>query len=150
MKKILCILCLLLIFSSCSKTFDGYSYSLEDERKSEKVYNSYDYFFTAEQDNVIVDFLIRDGLLHIVKIDCKEQGSKTVYKVKSTASYSVVEALAYFEKTGKVHWVQTGKFPAQVEWTIVTENVPDAQQADEGFEFFYNDTLCILYYRILK
>ena len=44
---VLLLLFLSIILSSC-KTFDGYSFSLDDARKHERVYNDYDYLFTKK------------------------------------------------------------------------------------------------------
>ena len=78
MKKRLFVLSLILIvtllFASCTTTFDGYSYSIDDARKNEaSFYEDYDYFFPTESDGYFIDFLICGKQLRIVKFDTKEQ-----------------------------------------------------------------------------
>ncbi len=154
MRKILCILIsalLILVFCSCSVTFDGYSYTLNHARTSEKkYYGEYDYLFTAEKENTIVDFLINGDYLHIIKIDIRGSGSTAQYKVKSTASYLISNSLYNSETLDGYYWIQTGKYPIQVEWLVVTKKFNESHYKYDGFEFIYKDTECLLCYRIIQ
>ena len=99
MKKVLSVLLLstllILVFTSCKTTFDGYSYNIDDARKQEaSYYEEYDYIFSIEDDGNYVDFLVCGGQLRIVKFDTKEQSNTTLYKIKSKATFLIDEALA--------------------------------------------------------
>ena len=72
MKKVLSVLLLstllILVFTSCKTTFDGYSYNIDDARKQEaSYYEEYDYIFSIEDDGNYIDFLVCGGQLRIVK-----------------------------------------------------------------------------------
>ena len=137
-------------FSSCGKTFDGYSYSIDDARGGEKCYEAYDCIFTAEQNNTVVDFLINKNVLYVVKIDAKDGGSNAKYKVSSVASYSIDESLYDSEVRGEYYWVQTGKTPIQVEWLVVNKEFNDAHEKYNGFDFIYKEKECVLCYKIIE
>ena len=144
MKKFLFVLSLTLtvtlLFVSCSTTFDGYSYSIDDARKNESsFYEDYDYFFPTESNGDFIDFLICGKQLRIVKFDTKEQNKNTLYQIKSTATFLIDEAL--LDDT----WTKTGAFPFQVEWRIIEKD----SETTEGFEFTYNDTKYTLQYRFV-
>ena len=143
MKKILFLLSLILslifVFTSCSTTFDGYSYNIDDARKNESsFYEDYDYFFTTESEGYFIDFLICGKQLRIVKFDTKEQNKNTLYQIKSKATFLIDEAL--LDNT----WTKTGAFPCQVEWRIIEKD----SEAIEGFEFIYNNRTYMLQYRV--
>ena len=142
MKKILFLLLLILslifVFTSCSTTFDGYSYNIDDARKNESsFYEDYDYFFPTESNGYYIDFLICGEQLRIVKFDTKEQNKTTLYQIKSKATFLIDEAL--LDDT----WTKTGSFPCQVEWRIIEKD----SEATEGFEFIYNNRTYMLQYR---
>lgn len=147
---LLVVLLLIFAFSSCGKTFDGYSYTIDDARKSQKCYETYDYIFTAEQSNTVVDFLISDGILYIAKIDVRDSNSNAQYKVISVASYSIDESLYDSEVRGEYYWVQTGKTPIQVEWLVVNKEFNDAHEKYNGFNFVYKEKECVLCYKIVE
>ena len=132
MKKILFLLLLILslifVFTSCSTTFDGYSYNIDDARKNESsFYEDYDYFFPTESNGDFIDFLICGKQLRIVKFDTKEQNKNTLYQIKSKATFLIDEAL--LDDT----WTKTGAFPFQVEWQAVCTSV---------FAFFSSISAC--------
>ena len=138
-------LILLLILTSCSTTFDGYSYNIDDARNHESsYYDEYDHIFTAENDGYLIDFLVCGEQLHIIKFDIKEQGNTTLYKIKNRSIFSINEALAYSKSENSEDWTKTGNLPFQVEWSIVEKNI----ETPKGFEFTYNNTECVLLYRI--
>lgn len=146
-KCISLILLLSLVFASCSTTFDGYSYSIESVRNSESCYEKYDYIFTAEQENFIADFLISGDSIRIIKIDRKEKNDKVLYKIKNKSTFTISESLNNSKVQGDDAWIKTGNYPFQVEWMIATENTDGLQ---DGFKFIYNDTECVLLYRIVE
>ena len=143
MKKFLFVLSLTLtvtlLFVSCSTTFDGYSYNIDDARKNESsFYEDYDYFFPTESEGYFIDFLICGKQLRIVKFDTKEQNKTTLYQIKSKATFLIDEAL--LDDT----WTKTGSFPFQVEWRIIEKD----SETTEGLEFIYNNTTYMLQYRV--
>ena len=143
MKKLIFLLLLILtitpMVSSCTTTFAGYSYNIDDARNNESsYYEDYDYFFPIESEGYFIDFLICNKQLHIVKFDTKEQNKNTLYKVKSKATFLIDEALL------DDAWTKTGAFPFQVEWRIIEKDI----ETTEGFEFIYNNTTYMLQYRI--
>ena len=143
MKKLIFLLLLILtitsMVSSCTTTFDGYSYSIDDARKNESsFYEDYDYFFPTESNGDFIDFLICGKQLRIVKFDTKEQNKNTLYQIKSKATFLIDEAL--LDDT----WTKTGAFPFQVEWRIIEKD----SETTEGLEFIYNNTTYMLQYRI--
>ena len=149
MKKLLSVLLLstllILVFTSCKITFDGYSYNIDDARKQEaSYYEEYDYIFSIEDDGNYVDFLVCGGQLRIVKFDTKEQSNTTLYKIKSKATFLIDEALASTDS--ETAWTKTGNFPFQIEWRIIEKDIDSV----EGFEFAYNNTICLLQYRIYQ
>ncbi len=147
---LLVVILLIFAFSSCGKTFDGYSYTIDDARGGEKCYETYDYIFTAEQSNTVVDFLVNKNVLYVVKIDVKESGSNAKYKVSSVASYSIDESLYDSEVRGEYYWIQTGKTPIQVEWLVVNKEFNDAHEKYNGFDFVYKEKECVLCYKIIE
>ena len=147
MKKVLSVLLLstllILVFTSCKTTFDGYSYNIDDARKQEaSYYEEYDYIFSIEDDGNYIDFLVCGGQLRIVKFDTKEQSNTTLYKIKSKATFLIDEALASTDS--ETAWTKSGNFPFQIEWRIIEKDI----DSEEGFEFIYNNTICLLQYRV--
>lgn len=136
-----------LVFTSCNTTFDGYSYSIVNTRNGESFYDEYDYIFTVDQEDRIVDFLIQGDYMRIIKIDCQEKNRKKLYKIKNKSTFSISESLTYSQFHMDDTWIKTNNFPFQVEWMIVPKNSDSLQ---EGFCFIYNDIECILLYRIVE
>lgn len=146
-KCILLILLLSLICTSCGALFYGYSYSIEDARKKEPLYDEYDYLFTIEQENLVVDFLICGEYIRVLKFDCKYEYGHKLYKIKSSSTFLISENLTYSEDPEENAWNKTGNWPFQVEWMITTKNI-DSEH--ENFKFMYNDIECALLYRIIE
>ena len=94
--------------SSCTTTFDGYSYSIDDARKKESsFYEDYDYFFPTESNGDFIDFLICGKQLRIVKFDTKEQNKNTLYQIKSKATFLIDEAIWHnYTKDRKLIWTK--------------------------------------------
>ena len=134
---------LILTLTSCKTTFDGYSYSIDDARDQESsYYEEYDYIFSIEDDGNYVDFLVCGGQLRIVKFDTKEKNNTALYKITSKATFFIDEALA--STNPETAWTKTGNFPFQIEWRIIEKDIV----SEEGFEFTYNNTICLLQYRV--
>ena len=145
MKKSICFLLLILaitlVVSACTKTFDGYSYNIDDARNNEpSFYEEYDYFFITESNGYYIDFLICGEQLRIVKFDTKEQNKTTLYRINSKATFLIDEAL--LDNT----WAKTGAFPFQVKWRIIEKD----SEVTEGFEFVYNNRTYMLQYHVDK
>ena len=144
------ILILALLLSGCNVTFDGYYYNLDDARAAEKIYSEYDNIFTAKYEDKIVDFVICGDIMRISKIDCRGEGEKTQYNIKSTSSYIIAEHIAEFNSDNDYHWTMTGNFCVQVEFAIVTKEFNASRDNYECFEFVYEDTTYCLCYKIYE
>ena len=89
MKKFLIASFLLILFSfvlSSCMTFDGYYYDLEKARSQKKFYQNLDYLFTKDLDETIIDFVIKEHVLHIVEIKVYNEKENTKYQVKHSSS----------------------------------------------------------------
>lgn len=148
-RKLVFVISFLLILTSCSTTFDGYSYSIESARKGDafygKYYDAYDYIFTVEQEKYVFDFLICGDSLRILKFDCKERNGKMLYQIKSESTFLISESLPQPGVQKEPEWIKTGKFPFQIEFLITT-----GEKSSDGFDFTYNDIEYVLLYRILE
>ena len=148
MKKLLIsviILAFMFNFFACSRTIDGYFYELDDARNEEqKYYEQYDYLFTAEEEGIIIDFIIDGDQLHIVKIEITERDSNRLYWARSISTSFIHNS----EKNTEYEWNTTSNFVKQVEWLIVSKEFNESHNNYQGFNFVYNDKQCVLCYRI--
>ena len=148
MKKILIsliVVTLIICLCACNKTFDGYYYNLEDARNEEqKYYEQYDYLFTAEEEGIIIDFIIDGDQLHIVKIEITERNSNRLYWARSISTSFIHNS----EKNTEYEWNTTSNFVKQVEWLIVSKEFNESHNNYQGFNIVYNDKQCVLCYRI--
>jgi hypothetical protein len=148
MKKLLIsliVVTLIICLCACNKTFDGYCYNLEDARNEEqKYYEQYDYLFTAEEEGIIIDFIIDGDQLHIVKIEITERDSNRLYWARSISTSFIHNS----EKNTEYEWNTTSNFVKQVEWLIVSKEFNQSHNNYQGFNFVYNDKQCVLCYRI--
>ena len=135
---------------SQSKTFDGYSYSLEDARAEETAYQKYDYLFTAQEENVVIDFIVDGDVICIVQIHYRGEPPKTQYKVRSVTKMLISQNLYYSQTQDAYEWSTTGKYLIPVEWSAVSREFDDSHDKLGKFEFVYNDEPCRLCYRIGK
>ena len=136
-----------LVFTSCSTTFDGYYYSVENAKNSESFYNQYDYIFTIEKENQIIDFIIDGNYMRIIKIECKEGKDSLLYKIRNKSTFLINEILAYSDTYEEQVWIKTGNYPFQVEWSV---SYKTTEKNEEGFDFTYNGMECVLLYRIVE
>ena len=148
MKKLLIsviILAFMFNFFACSRTIDGYFYELDDARNEEqKYYEQYDYLFTAEEEGIIIDFIIDGDQLHIVIIEITERDSNRLYWARSISTSFIHNS----EKNTEYEWNTTSNFVKQVEWLIVSKEFNESHNNYQGFNFVYNDKQCVLCYRI--
>ena len=147
-KAFVLILPLLFIFTSCTTTVDGYSYSIQDARNREPhYYATYDNLFTAETDGGVVDFLFSGDDLHIIKFAYKTRNGDSLYRIVSKSTFSISESVEASQIRAEDNWVGTGKIPFRVEWLIAAKNPDKVQQ---GIDFVYDGVEYVLLYRIPK
>lgn len=154
MKRVNSIICvtisILLVFllNSC-RTFDGYHYNLDDVRNEIKCYENTDYLFTVELDEVIIDFVINEHILHIVEIDCKDLNSKLKYQIKNDSSFSIEENIYIFNQTLKYDWTNSSKLSLkEYSWCIVSEEFNRNKDNLTSFRFVYGGIPYCLCYQI--
>ena len=132
---ILIILCLTTV--SC-KTIDGYHYDLDDARSESKLYNDYDYIFTKEQENAVIDFIIKGDELHIVQLKAVKRFSKPRYRVRDTSSYIIQQSISRCKKADDYYWTNSTKLTVvNFDWCIVTKNFNITHSNYPSFEFQY-------------
>ena len=137
-----------LVLSSC-KTFDGYYYNLEKARSEKKFYQDSDYIFTKNLDESIIDFVIKEHVLHIVEFKVNDEKGNTKYKVRHSSSYAIEEAIYRFEEFNDYNWVTTSKLSINTfSWCIVSKDFNANNDKLSSFEFTYNDILYCLCYNI--
>lgn len=150
MKKFFMALFLLILFSlvlnSC-KTFDGYYYDLEEARSQKKFYQNSDYLFTKDLDETIVDFVVKEHVLHIVEIEFCTEKENTKYRVKHSSSYALEEAIYRFEQFNDYHWIKTSNLSLNTfSWCIVSKDFNSKNDNFSSFEFAYKDiSYCLCY-----
>lgn len=138
--------------SACTQTFDGYMYSLDSAREQEANYREYDFLFTAEQENVVVDFLITGNELRIVKIVSRESilSNKKQFRIVATSVFNIDESIYESESNNKYYWISSGNKPIQVEWLVVSKHFNDSHENISGCEFTYMGEDFYLCYKIRK
>lgn len=140
MKKIaalfvMMVLCLTTV--SC-KTIDGYHYDLDDARSESKLYNNYDYIFTKEQENAVIDFIIKGDELHIVQLKAVKRFSKPRYRVRDTSSYIIQQSISRCENADDYYWTNSTKLTVvNFDWCIVTKDFNITHSNYPSFEFQY-------------
>lgn len=139
----------LIVLVSCNRTMDDYYYDLEEARKAESCYDVSDYLFTIQMNDKVVDFIVNDETLCVVKIDCRERLKKQ-YNVKSVGVYSLEDALHYSKVHESPHWVKTGNFQVPIEWSFITEEIFSLNPTSSSFEVAYNGEIHYLCYRTVE
>ncbi len=144
------LLVILVIFSGCATTFDGYYYDLEKARYSENdIYSQYDHLFTAEYAGGMIDFVVQDDSLHIVHI--LSRNDNTQFFVKARMTYRVSECLNDSKSKNQYHWLRsTALEPQQYQCCIVEKSYNEQNLNIEAFEFAYQDTVVHLCYEIIE
>ena len=134
------------VLSSC-KTFDGYYYDLEKARSQKKFYQNSDYLFTKDFDESIVDFVIKEHVLHIVEIKVYNTEENTKYQVKHSSSYALEEAIYKFEQSNDYNWITTSNLSLNtISWCIVSKDFNCKNDNSSSFEFAYKDiSYCLCY-----
>ncbi len=149
-KYLLLVLSLILalaMFASCAITLDGYSRDVEHARKAEDVYKSYDYIFSAEHDNGVVDFLIDGESLSIVKIIRTERNGKELYKVKCASTFQLDGLVGGAGASEVSYWEKTWDSIIEVEFAVIRN---DGTARENSFSFKYNGNDYLLLYRMGK
>lgn len=150
MKKIVSSLFLLVflsfVLSSCV-TFDGYYYDLEKARSQKKCYQNSDYLFTKELDKTIIDFVIKEHVLHIVEIKVKNEKGNNKYQVKHSSSYAIEEAILKFDQINDYHWTMMSNLSLNTfSWCVVSKDFNCNNDNFASFEFLYKDiSYCLCY-----
>ncbi len=150
MKKFLIASFLLILFSfvlSSCMTFDGYYYDLEKARSQKKFYQNLDYLFTKDLDETIIDFVIKEHVLHIVEIKVYNEKENTKYQVKHSSSYALEEAIYRFEQFDDYNWITTSNLSLSTfSWCIVSKDFNCNNDNFSSFEFAYKDiSYCLCY-----
>ena len=142
---VVCVVCCVSL-SSC-KTFFGYYYSLDDARNESKFYTDSDYLFTKELEESVIDFIVKDHVLHIVEIKVDNEKNSQKFRIKHSSSFSIEESIYEFEQSEAYNWTSSTKLSLNMyEWCIVTDEFNSNNDNYSSFEFMYNDTLyCICY-----
>lgn len=152
MKKFLIsviIVTLIICFCSCNKTFDGYYYNLEDARNEEqKYYEQYDYLFTAEEEDILVDFIIDGEQINIISFRTRERNDKIQYRLTDIHSTILSYNINSFKDENQYVWEKEGLWENLLEWSVVTEEFNKSHNNYKGFSFSYNENEFFLCYRI--
>lgn len=136
------------VFWISNPTFNGYSKSIEEAREREQsYYDNCDYYFTVEEDDFIVDFLINEENFSIIKTDIRERNNKHYYKIKTMTIHETQQNLPSYYIYSDNMWTQSGKHVAKVEWVILPER---ECKTEEGFAFSYDGKDYRLLYRIYE
>jgi len=148
--------------------FGGYYYRLDDLRadidddhkKSHKpmplCYENYTYLFSKDFGDIIVDFVIREDQLAIVRIDCKGNGTTRKYRMLSTSCSPLDSIIESAEFNGGYDWDKV--FPGllskssstQVQWCIVSESSGLCDGTYDSFTFQYNNETYYILYEIIE
>lgn len=97
----------------------------------------------------VVDFVIKEHVLHIVEINVDDENGNTKYRVYHTSSYAIEEAIYKFEQTNDYNWKTNSKFSiGDFSWCIVSENFNLNNDKISSFEFVYNDISYSLCYNV--
>lgn len=150
MKKILIVIALLPLLClslTCCRTFDGYYYSLEEARSEKNSYESADYVFTKDLDDLIIDFVIKEHILQIIEIDSKDLETTPKYKVQHISSFSLEENIYVFEQSKEYNWENSTKLsPKEYSWCIVSKEFNSNCDDYPSFEFEYEgEAYCLCY-----
>lgn len=140
MKKIaaLFVMMVLCLTTASCKTIDGYHYDLDDARSESKLYNDYDYIFTKEQENAVIDFIIKGDELHIVQLKAVKRFSKPRYRVRDTSSYIIQQSISRCENADDYYWTNSTKLTVvNFDWCIVTKDFNITHSNYPSFEFQY-------------
>ena len=152
MKKILIsliVVTLIICLCACNKTFDGYYYNLEDARNEEqKYYEQYDYLFTAEEEGIVVDFIIDGEQINIISFRTREHTDNTQYRLTHIHSTVLSYNINSFKDENQYVWEKEGLWENLLEWSIVTEAFNKSHDNYKGFRFSYNENEFYLCYRI--
>lgn len=140
---------LLFMLSSCI-TSDCYYSNLDDARNEKEQYKDYDYLFTVETEDAIIDFIIQDNILYIVGIDVIYQNNSPKYYAKEVSSRFIDDYIYEFNQKNKYNWNYSSKLTIkEYRWCIVSEYFNNSNDNLVSFDFYYNNELYSLCYDLI-
>ncbi|MBE6681867.1 MAG: hypothetical protein E7600_06260 [Ruminococcaceae bacterium] len=137
---------IIFLFCSCGVTFDGYRSNLDEERKASGYYDEYNYLFTVQKDDYIVDFVVYDEHYSIITIYTRGENNKQ-YNVRSCSTGSISASLYYTNELDKYYWVEHWNMPFKKSILIVSKSYNDSHEKLNGFEFEYRGEPHLLCYK---
>lgn len=139
---------------------NGYYYNIDDLRQSIDKFNqrfdmpiyyeNNDYLFSKDFGDIIVDFVIRENQIAVVRINCKSSGDKIKYGELSS-SYGTLDSDIKRADTGTQIWYKvipglaSPAGSTKVQWCIVSEGYEEY----DSFEFEYNGKTYYIIYEII-
>lgn len=129
-------------------SFNGYYQDADTARLAEELYLGDKQIFSIKLEDEILDFVIKDELLYIVKIDCKESRWNTRYRVRSKETRPIDSIIDSFMQEKSYNWKTLTKFMTkeQIKWCIVSDNFNLQNDQFHAFEFEYkNNTYHLCY-----
>lgn len=155
MNKTICkiklfVLALSLVTLCSCQTIGSYYKNIDDAREEKSFYKDADYLFSEDLDEAVIDFVIKDDVLHIVYIDIDNSIGGKMYRTKQCSSFSLEEALYTFNLYNEYDWTTTSNLSSfPISWCIVSKNFnPDDNLS--FFEFTYENKSYHLCYIIDK
>jgi|GEM_PF-3597292 len=143
----------------------GYYYDIDDLREdidrdnkkfsTSTYYENCDYLFSKDFDDIVVDFVIRDDQIAIVRINCKEESGRKKFGLLSSSSSSLdnIISRAGSENDYVWHKVMPGlastKDSTQVKWCVVSEASWLYDEKYGSFAFEYNGENYYILYEII-
>ena len=131
---------------------DGYYFDIDDARSKDEdyreVYQSYDYMFTWEKEGEVVDFLITDQSLQLIKIDIKKRLNKPSYSIRGYSAAPISQYIEEFHDENDYHWNSTDKLtsPYLFEWCIVSKTFNEQNDKEKAYDFSYDgEDYCLCY-----
>ena len=102
------------------------------------LWDNYDYIFTKEQENAVIDFIIKGDELHIVQLKAVKRFSKPRYRVRDTSSYIIQQSISRCENADDYYWTNSTKLTVvNFDWCIVTKDFNITHSNYPSFEFQY-------------
>ena len=132
----------------------GYYYDIDDlrediDRDNKKFstptyYENCEYLFSKDFGDIVVDFVIRDDQIAVVRINCREESGRKKFGLLSSASSSLDNVISKAESENDYNWrtILAGVLsPAnltQVHWCIVDKSSELFDEKYGSFAFEYN------------
>lgn len=145
----------------------GYYYNINDLREdidrdnlksritTPTYYENNDYLFSKDFGDIIIDFVIKDDQIAIVRINCKEENGNKKFGLLSSASPSLDNIISKSENEDDYAWHKvmpglaspTGS--TQVRWCIVSESSGLYDEKYGSFKFTYSGATYYILYEII-